>query len=72
MRSIEYLTELVGYLTGFAAAGIGLNCILVGYTGHIEGMELPEIFQKLGKRIRAGVILILITSIIAWAKGYWL
>lgn len=72
MQSISYITTFTSYITGFAAAGIIFSCVISAYDAYINGTDYKEVFVKLGKRLRAGVILILITAIINFLKGYWL
>lgn len=72
MKSIEYITTWTSYLTGFAATAITFSCIVRGYDFYFNGDDLHEVMKKIGKRIRAGIVLILITSIITFLKRYWL
>ena len=72
MKSIEYITTWTSYLTGAAAGLITFSCIVTGYGFFMAGDDLQKGMEKLGKRIRAGIFLILITSMIAFLKRYWL
>lgn len=72
MESIEFIGRYTSYLTGFAAAAFTFSCIVTGYSYYTEGSEFGEIIKKISKKLRAAVILILITTIIDFFKRYWL
>ena len=72
MKSIDYITMWTSYLTGFAAAAVTFSCIVRGYDFYMNGDDFREVMKKTGKRVRAGIVLILITSIITFLKRYWL
>lgn len=72
MQSIEFIGRYTSYLTGFAAAAFTFSCMVTGYSYYTGGAEFEEIIRKIGKKIRAAVILILITAIIEFFKRYWL
>ncbi len=70
--SIQYINKLLGYITGFAATGIAFRCVITGYELYTAGLEVKEILIRLQKQIRAGIMLILITAIIAFFKRYYI
>ncbi len=71
MQSINYITTWAGWITGLATAGIILSCIVSGFGYYVDGADISEILKKIGKRIRAGIILITLTAIISFLKRYW-
>lgn len=71
MQSIQYITTVGEWITGLAAAGITLSCMREGFSYYTEGKDVEEILKQTSKKIRAGVILILMTALIEFFKKYW-
>lgn len=71
MQSIQYITTVGSWITGLAAAGITFSCIRDGFSYYLEGKDAEEIIQQISKKLRAGVILLLMTALIEFFKKYW-
>jgi len=72
MESLKFITNLTFALSGLMAAGITARIAFLIFAGIISGEAVPDLINKMNKKLTAAVIAICLSTFLGIIKHYYL